>query len=115
MWICPSCGEKNEDHFQTCWKCTSEVLREQTPTAGELPPQQVRSLGSVLGRAAIGGIVGMLVGALAFHRLAPLEAAVSSATLGAVAAGGVGFFFWVVFPYEPRRRGDAPDTDREAD
>lgn len=25
MWTCPDCGEKLEDHFDSCWKCANKI------------------------------------------------------------------------------------------
>ena len=106
MWICPRCGEGNEDSFKECWKCISDEIQGQgtaTPPPLPAPPRRVRSLGSVLIRVAIGFAVGMLIGLVIFHRNAtPLaEAAVAGAIGGGVLAGSVGVFVWVLFPYEP--------------
>lgn len=111
MWVCPNCGEHNENHFQECWKCVSDTMHQEAPANPEASPQRVRSLGSVLFRVSIGFCVGMLLGVAVFHRngISLAEAAVSGAVVGTFVGGAVGLFLWVLFPYEPRRRVERPD------
>jgi len=30
MWICPDCGEKLEDQFDSCWKCADKIAAPAT-------------------------------------------------------------------------------------
>ena len=115
MWICERCGEPHQDNFKVCWKCAGDEMTEPM-TAEAIPaprtlakraPQErtLRSLGSILARAGIAGVVGMVGGMALFHRNgATLEEAVVSGSLVGVGLGAfVGIFVWVVFPYEPIR------------
>ena len=122
MWICRKCGEPHQDQFKECWKCVGAEMDEHV-VAGEpkltptLPPKArtLRSLGSILLRAGIGFLVGMLLGLSSLNfinpkTMLPEEWIVSSKDklvlgliAGAVIGTLVGIFVWVVFPYEPTR------------
>ncbi len=111
MWICPSCGEHNEDHFQQCWNCVSAMIEEQSPTRPE-PPRRLRGLGSIFFRVGVGFVVGTLIGgALMHHHSNSLaEALVIGAIVGVVVGGLVGVFVWVIFPYVPLQHSERTDT-----
>jgi hypothetical protein len=38
MWTCSKCGEKHEDHFDSCWKCNH--TRAGQPVAAPPPPEK---------------------------------------------------------------------------
>jgi hypothetical protein len=58
MWTCPTCGEKIEDQFQSCWKCAGGSSQE-TPAAKKRPLEQLELICIVV--AAMPGIL-MLTG-----------------------------------------------------
>jgi hypothetical protein len=122
MWICPKCGEPHQDQFKDCWKCVGAEMEEHVTAElpKPLPPgreRRLRSLRSILLRAAIGFVVGLLVSlsSLKFIDLrSVLPAVVDISPTNRVAIGLiggalcgilVGLFFWVALPYEP---SDAP-------
>ena len=41
FWICPKCGEKLEDQFDSCWKCAAQPEQTITPTRA---PHRLRRL-----------------------------------------------------------------------
>ena len=119
MWICPKCGEPHQDQFKDCWRCVGAEMEEQVPAEAPQLVQPVRerrlrSLGSILVRAAIGFGVGMLVSlsSLNFVNLrSVLPAVIDISTTNRVVIGLiggalfgilVGLFFWVALPYDPR-------------
>lgn len=131
MWICRRCGEPHQDQFKECWKCVGAAMDEHV-VAGEpkltptLPPKErkLRSVGSILLRAGIGFLVGMLIGLSSLNfinpsKILPEEWIVSTKDVivlglvaGAIFGTLVGIFVWVVFPYEPTQERNA---DRERD
>jgi hypothetical protein len=118
MWTCPNCGESHHDQFKECWKCVGAELIPNVPAPirPARPERKLRSLGSILFRAAIGFVVGTLLGVAIVHRNGVSLAEATSAGLmfGMVSGGLVGVFVWVFFPYdtnadqgEGRPEGDA--------
>jgi hypothetical protein len=103
MWTCPTCSELHQDQFKECWKCAGAEMEAHVTAAPPRPkpPRQLRSLGSILARAAIAFIIGTLLGVAIFHRngAALPEAASAALVVGSVFAGVVGLFVWVFFPY----------------
>ena len=122
MWICRKCGEPHQDQFKECWQCVGaemdeHVMAGEPPLKAALPPteRKLRSLGSILLRAGIGFLVGLLIGLSSLNfinpsTILPEEWIISSKDkivlglmAGAVFGTLVGIFVWVVFPYEPPR------------
>jgi hypothetical protein len=128
MWICEKCGEPHQDQFRDCWKCAAAELETEehvtaTPPRPALPPpeRKLRSVGSILQRAAVGFLIGVLVSLSSFSFIKPQavlpdqDLSLAGRTLFALIVGAlfgvvVGLFFWVVFPYESTREDDEPDT-----
>jgi hypothetical protein len=51
MWICPDCGEKLEDHFDSCWKCADKIA---APAATNTTTTKRR-------KGCVAAIIGMIV------------------------------------------------------
>ena len=117
MWTCPRCGERHEDQFKECWKCFEAQMNEQVtaapPKAKPPEPQErkLRSTGSILLRAGIGFLAGMLLSMSSFNFINPqtsllgldlssTNVVVFGLVIGLIFGTIVGLFFWVLFPYE---------------
>ena len=119
MWICARCGEPHQDQFRECWKCVGAEMEEveaaQAPPvrpAAPAPERRLRSVKSILLRAAVGFLVGTLVAMSSFNFILPQTILPSEAmspagrslfalVVGLIFGLVVGLFFWVVLPYEP--------------
>jgi hypothetical protein len=105
MWTCPDCGETNEDHFASCWKC--ENAPEAEPGLPPLPPQRTRNLGEVVRFTVYGLVLGLVIGTLlAVSKWGPAAAvlllgASIGAVPGAIIGAAVGLIRWAFFPYLP--------------
>ena len=68
MWKCESCGEKHEDQFESCWKCSGEAqgdidnytatenaLRFDEELAEKFKCQKCNSIGAEVRRVAVTG------------------------------------------------------------
>jgi hypothetical protein len=118
MWTCPKCAEQNEDNFQICWKCASDLGDTQF-TAGEPPivlaprrEPQLRSNGSIILRVVIAFVVGSILGGAAFQVAGrttdPLTNGIWALVSGLALAIVIGICFWVIFPYVP---GTEPEPE----
>src|ERR1700688_1465582 len=66
MWICRKCGEPHQDQFKECWKCVGAEMEDHTTAVSAKPlptpsEPRLRSLSSILVRAGIGFMFGMLL------------------------------------------------------
>ena len=128
MWICPSCGEPHQDQFKECWKCVGAEMNEHVtaeppkPTP-PVPERRLRPVGSILLRAGVGFLIGVLLSLSSFdlvnprtllpgQELSPAGKTVFALAVGSIFGLFVGLFFWVVFPYQ--RLSNAPEGDSEA-
>jgi hypothetical protein len=127
MWICPRCGEPHQDQFKECWKCVGAEMDEhvtaEPPRPKPPPERRLRSTGSILLRAGIGFLLGMLLSMSSCNFVNPqtvLPGQDLTATnkvfialvVGAIFGVIVGLFLWVMFPYEPcENRRDAQEND----
>ncbi|MBM3995905.1 MAG: hypothetical protein FJ303_17395 [Planctomycetes bacterium] len=119
MWVCSKCGEAHQDQFKECWKCVGAEIEEPAPPpepapAEAEPERPLRSNGSVVLRTVIAAVVGWCLGFAVLQRygMSASDAATNALGVGLFFAGVVGFFAWVVFPFEP-----APSAadDKQAD
>jgi hypothetical protein len=117
MWICPRCSEQHEDQFKECWKCAgAEMHPEATAIAARPLPSaepKLRPLSSILFRAGLGFVVGLIFGSAVSYRIGPAfwhsgldyewlnGVLVMGLGAGVVLGLLVGLYYWVAFPYEP--------------
>ena len=127
MWICPQCGEPHQDQFKECWKCVGAETNEHVTTeppklTPPVPERRLRPVGSILLRAGVGFLIGVLLSLSSFdlvnprtllpgQELSPVAKTVFALVVGSIFGVVVGVFFWVVFPY--RRTKDGHEEDSE--
>src|ERR1043166_4005114 len=129
MWVCSKCGEPHQDQFKECWKCAGIEMSmgEQRaaappPATPKAPERPLRSTSSVLARAGVGFLIGVVLSLSSLNfvntqtllpgqELSPGAKSVFALVVGVIFAVVVGLFFWVLFPFEPTP--EPPKSDLE--
>ncbi len=135
MWICPRCGEPHQDQFKECWKCAgpaeadTHVIAEAPRPALPAPDVKLRSMGSIMLRAGVGCLIGLLLSFSSFNFIrpesflpipdqgtSPAGRTILALIIGAIFGLLVGLFFWVMFPYESTgQRGEVAEPESAPD